>query len=160
MSGIKYQICIYAHEAVETVFTQQPALLYITIKSDVQATGNSRHVLHFTVFLLFALKVRAEKVFCVPQKTNPMLSCVLPSLRPCLPARGAPLLLIIRSYFKRAGASSEKHMQKKNLTCRSICFDKQSLSGVRIMASDVASERILLPNAKRSFHHGSECTKD
>lgn len=72
-----------------------------------------RHNRQRFLFLLFTLKVREEKVLYVSQKTNPMLSCVLPSLRPCLPALRAPLLLIIRSYFKRAGASSEKHMQKK-----------------------------------------------
>lgn len=46
LSGIEFQICIYVQETVETVFTQHTAFTHITIKSDVQATGNSIN-LHF-----------------------------------------------------------------------------------------------------------------
>lgn len=115
--------------------------MYITIKSSEQATGNSIR-LQLDLFSVFAFgrwEGGGKKGVCV--LTNNKIwyfSCSLPSLSLCLLGRGAFLLLITHSYFKQA-----KTIEKN--TCEiehAISFDKQSVSGICIMESDVASEQI------------------
>lgn len=102
------------------------------------------------LFAFFVLQVREEKVFFTSG-----YFCLFLISRPPRPRRISASHHALA--FQAGWSNREKHM--RDLTCWAISFDKQSVSGICIVESDVAFGADSLPNAKWSFHHVSENTK-